>query len=227
MREAEWLACNDLYQMLAYVLNKTGDRKLRLFGCACVRRVWPLVTEEWSRNAVQVAERYADRQANYPDLRRARLSAHVASESLGRPGSGAPEAHLQAARAAEATLQDTAWDVANNAAAAALRARHPEEPPIRRARSPEYRAQCDLLRDAFGHLFRPARLEPRWLQWHDRCVVKMAQAIYEEDRFAELPILADALEEAGCDRPDILSHCRGPLLHARGCWVVDAVLGRS
>jgi hypothetical protein len=65
------------------------------------------------------------------------------------------------------------------------------------------------------------------LTWNDRCVGKLAQAIYDEQAFDRLPILADALEEAGCTDADILNHCRSGGEHVRGCWVVDLVLGKS
>ena len=58
-------------------------------------------------------------------------------------------------------------------------------------------------------------------------MLNLAQAIYEERRFGDLPVLADALEEAGCTDADILSHCRGPGPHVRGCWVVDLLLGKQ
>jgi hypothetical protein len=54
-------------------------------------------------------------------------------------------------------------------------------------------------------------------------LVKLAEAIYDDLAFSHLPILADALEEAGCNDPDILAHCRQPGEHVRGCWVVDLV----
>ena len=81
-----------------------------------------------------------------------------------------------------------------------------------------------LLRDIFGNPFRPVAAEPRWLTSD---VVALARGIYDDRAFDRLPILADALEEAGCDHPDVLSHCRGPGPHARGCWVVDGVLGKE
>jgi hypothetical protein len=56
---------------------------------------------------------------------------------------------------------------------------------------------------------------------------KLARSIYQEERFHDLPVLADALEEAGCTDADILAHCRQPGSHVRGCWVVDAILGKS
>jgi hypothetical protein len=65
------------------------------------------------------------------------------------------------------------------------------------------------------------------LTWNDGTVIKIAQAIYNERAFERLPILADALEDAGCDNADILRHCREPGEHMRGCWVVDLLLGKS
>jgi hypothetical protein len=81
-----------------------------------------------------------------------------------------------------------------------------------------------LLRDIVGNPFRPVTFSP---VWRSETAVALATGIYAERAFDRLPILADALEEAGCDSADVLSHCRGPGPHARGCWVVDGVLGRS
>jgi hypothetical protein len=68
---------------------------------------------------------------------------------------------------------------------------------------------------------------PSSLVWQDGTVPKLAQSIYDERTFDRLPILADALEEAGCDDTDILGHCRGPGPHVHGCWVVDLLLGKE
>jgi hypothetical protein len=65
------------------------------------------------------------------------------------------------------------------------------------------------------------------LAWNGGTVQRLAQAIYEEEAFERLPILADALEDAGCDDYLLLSHMRGPGPHARGCFVLDAILGKS
>ena len=83
------------------------------------------------------------------------------------------------------------------------------------------------LRDIFGNPFRPAPLDPTWLRWNEDTIPRLAQAIYDERRFQDLPILADALEEAGCTSGDILEHCRGPGPHVSGCWVVDLLLGKQ
>jgi hypothetical protein len=87
--------------------------------------------------------------------------------------------------------------------------------------------QAALLRDIIGNPFRPVRVDRSWLTWNERTVPKIAQSIYDDRRFEDLPILADSLEEAGCTDEQVLEHCRGPSLHVRGCWVVDLILGKS
>jgi hypothetical protein len=84
--------------------------------------------------------------------------------------------------------------------------------------------QVQILRDLFGNPFRPARIAQSWLTPE---VVALAQEIYDNYAFDRLPVLAGALEEAGRDNEEILGHCRGPGLHVRGCWAVDAVLGKE
>ena len=86
---------------------------------------------------------------------------------------------------------------------------------------------CGLLHEAFGNPFRSVALDPAWLSWHDGLLVSMARQMYESRDFTDMPILADALEEAGCTDQDILGHCRSRSEHVRGCWVVDLVLGKS
>ena len=88
----------------------------------------------------------------------------------------------------------------------------------------EQGSQADLLRDIFGNPFRPVTLNPAWRTGN---VTALAQSIYDDRAFDRMPILADALEDAGCDNADILNHCRQPGEHVRGCWVVDLVLGKE
>jgi hypothetical protein len=84
------------------------------------------------------------------------------------------------------------------------------------------------IRDIFGPLpFRPVALAPAWLAWNGGTVVKLAEAIYEDRAFDRLPILADALLDAGCEDADLLGHLRGPGPHVRGCWAVDLLLGKG
>src|SRR5262245_38076456 len=84
------------------------------------------------------------------------------------------------------------------------------------------RAHCDLLRDLFGYPARPVAVDGTW---RTPAVRSVAQVIYDEGRFEDLPILADAVEEAGCGNTEVLSHLRGPVRHVKGCWVLDALLG--
>jgi hypothetical protein len=81
-----------------------------------------------------------------------------------------------------------------------------------------------LLRDIVGNPFRPVAFDPNW---RTSTAVALATRMYDSRDFSVMPILADALQDAGCDHPDILAHCRDDGPHARGCWVVDLVLGKS
>ena len=85
-------------------------------------------------------------------------------------------------------------------------------------------AQSALTRDIFGNPFRPVAFEP---EWRTSNVVSLSQGMYESRDFSIMPILGDALQDAGCEHPDILTHCRGNGPHVRGCWVVDLVLGKQ
>jgi hypothetical protein len=87
---------------------------------------------------------------------------------------------------------------------------------------------ASILRCIFGPLpFRPITITPAWLSWHDGLLVSMARQMYDSRDFTDMPALADALEEAGCDNTDILGHCRSGGEHVRGCWIVDLVLGKA
>jgi hypothetical protein len=77
----------------------------------------------------------------------------------------------------------------------------------------------------FGNPFRPAVVPPEWLAWNDGTVRKIADAIYDDKAFGQLPLLADALEDAGCDNAAMVGHLRGPGPHVRGCWVIDSLVG--
>jgi hypothetical protein len=86
------------------------------------------------------------------------------------------------------------------------------------------REMCHLVRDIFGNPFRPVTLDP---SWRTSTVLALARRLYDSRDFSAMPILSDALMDAGCDHPDVLGHCRGGGPHVRGCWVVDLVLGKG
>jgi hypothetical protein len=75
-----------------------------------------------------------------------------------------------------------------------------------------------LLHDVFGNPFRPIAFDP---QWRTSTVAKLANAMYDSRDFAAMPLLGDALQDAGCERSEILDHCRNQGIHIRGCWAID------
>src|SRR5262249_20620407 len=128
-----------------------------------------------------------------------------------------PSAYLAADAAGDPALSVT--DNAIYAAAAAADASGDEE--VAKA------VQTDLLRDIFGNPYRPVAVDKTCLSWNGGTIPKLAQAIYKERAFDRLPILADALEDAGCDNADMLAHCRQQGPHVRGCYVVDLILDKK
>jgi hypothetical protein len=107
------------------------------------------------------------------------------------------------------------------------RPRVPQERWVNDAAAAERRAQSNLVRDVFGFLLHPAVIPAAWRRRHDGLVARLAEAIDEERAFDRLPILGDALEDAGCTYAEMLGHCRNGGEHVRGCWVVDLLLGKG
>ena len=213
MDEAEWLACKDPTPMLGFLCGRASERKLRLFACACCRKVWHHMTSDRSRHAVGAAERFADGECDTVVLQRAQRAANAVCNSYRyRDGD---VAWSQAPAASSAALVD--------ARTAAVRSSSEIRWPAGKGST----GQVRLLRDIIGNPFRPIPVDLSWLAWNDGTVVRLAQAIYDERAFDRLPVLADALEEAGCHDADILAHCRQPGEHVRGCWVVDPILGKE
>jgi hypothetical protein len=104
----------------------------------------------------------------------------------------------------------------------------PETAAEQRAAQAEcVRLQREALREIVGNPFRPPTLDPAWAHWNDDAPRRLAQAIHDARAFDRIPLLADALEDAGCTDGDILAHCRGPGPHVRGCWVIDLLLGKE
>jgi hypothetical protein len=223
MTEAEWQACGDPHRLFAFVRPKASGRKMRLFAVAACRRwICEFFPDERYRNAVDVAERFADGLAGEHERRGIHTAIRALSYRVDDPFADdgnnlcqvgikivGPEAQIAADRAIQgATETYLQW----GASPAQLEAR--------------CEAVCDLFRDVFQP-FETADIYPAWLRWHDGLVAKMAQSVYDERDFDRLPVLGDALEEAGCTHAKMLDHCRGSGPHARGCWLVDLLLGRA
>jgi hypothetical protein len=215
MTEAQWLASTDPRPMLEFLRDKASDRHLRLFACAyarVLRGYWHLGPGA----AVTVAERYADGLASDQDL---------ASERRGAPFPGMYSEWVLALSAYDGAWQPVDWltsarDLMKIDPDALRHFPFPLDDVVQRA--------VLLLRDIFDSLpFRPVNIAPDVLAWNDSTVGRIAEGIYDERAFDRLPMLADALLDAGCDAAELLGHCRSAGPHVRGCWVVDTILGKT
>jgi hypothetical protein len=253
--ETDWLACTDPMPMVGFVLSKASDRKFRLLSVAACRHVWGLLEDERSRQGIEVAELHADGQVDDEKLDAALMAASDAyndAEDRQDLSSEARAARCDLAQAVESVTQPRTeagvayrgWEALSMIARAVAiirpdsvveRVPFPEGDMIFESGAvytealslDEQAAQADMIRDIFGNPFRPVTVDPTWIAWNDSTVVKLAQGIYDDRAFERLPVLADALEEAGCHNADILAHCRGPSEHVRGCWAVDLLLGKE
>src|SRR5262249_16655184 len=221
MTERDWEQSTDPQAMLEFVQTAglASDRQLRLFACACCRRIWPLGPDESLREAVRATERHIDGLATHEELR-AWTDAAAGPEDLHLrwDASPWPTPRTYAGRAAYFTARRRDILMASAGAANAVRA-HQSQQEVEQA------AQADILRDLFGALpFRPVTLDAAVLAWNEGTIVSLARAIYEDRAFSRLPILGDALEEAGVASLDVLDHCRQPGAHQRGCWLIELLL---
>lgn len=231
MTEAEWLQCRDPERLLTHVAGDATPRQLRLLAAAACRRVGKLITDPDQRKAVALVERYADGEAT--DAERAEMIGALSltceledtNDIDGAASTEAATAVWQAvapddpAEAAVAACQSAAG------AAAAAHAGH-EESGLSwdEAQEAERAAQACLVRDFFGNPFRRVRPNPAWQTVE---VTLLARTIYEQRAFARMPELCAALQRAGCHDPEVLNHCRRAPTHARGCWVLDLLLGKG
>jgi hypothetical protein len=228
MTPDEWLACTDPGPMLDFLRGKASARKLRLFAVACCRRFWQLLADDRSKRVVEVAERFANGLATdvelgiagdaAADALDAAMTSALVPDAVASAASAASNLNLEAARAAD-------YAAAGAASAAFHLATALGAPSASAAREGERAAQCRLLREIIADPFRPVAINPGWVRWNDATVPKIARRIYDERDFSLMPFLADALEDAGCEHPDLLRHCREPAEHVRGCWLLDLVLG--
>jgi hypothetical protein len=254
MTEQEWLACTDPTPMLDFLKGKANDRKLRLFSVACCRTIWrrladsshdlrignrPLLLDHEKRIIhlaapfLEVADQYADGKIEWEKtltaycellhllfMRRPlhepwafALVAALRATSTGRGFYGQDweyetyDAIRCASDVADYIANVAGWIEKSTAAIDAMQ-----------------EAETIFLRCIFGNPFRPIAIDPRWLT---STVVDLATAIYDERAFDRMPILADALMDAGCDNEEIIAHCRSDGVHTRGCWAVDLILGKE
>jgi hypothetical protein len=202
-----------------------------------------MLTDETSRKAVELAEQHADGLATGEELSDP-WPRHLPSPTPPNPAgrsiakaaaSAADAARLSAARDTRTMGMEfftpqvaryAAWAVAWKVVGYAKDAAHAEGWAVAwdRIAAGEYEEQARLLRDILGNPFRRAALNPSWLTPD---VMTGAGHIYQDRAFGRLPVLADALLDAGCQDEALIQHCREPGPHARGCWAVDLILGKS
>jgi hypothetical protein len=240
MTEAEWLSYTDPIPMLEYLRGRASDRKLRLLACACCRRIWHLPDSvETSHRAVETAERFADGLVQEEEIRQAEQAAWDAwypdeatpREQMGFTATAAFASvagrPFRLARENGHVIERTVWENCVRSIRDVLWVAGKEEVEGRfePERDRQFRNEvAQLMRCVIGSPFRSALFNPAW---HTPTVLAMSQVLYEDRAFDRLPILADALEDAGCDNQDMLDHCRGPGPHVRGCWVLDLILGKE
>lgn len=207
MNRHRWLHDNDLEAMIRHVHDRQRPRKMRLFLAACLRRVVESTQVDLPGAArylssVDMVEQLADGQAKalVLGLHRAALEA------------GALALAINAALLDPLTLEQVRLCLAY--LVASVDAPLPVEAPT---------VACGYLRDVFADPFAPVEINPHWRTSEVR---EMARGIYDERAFDRMPILADALLDAGCEDEAVLGHCR-EAVHLRGCWLVDGLLGRN
>lgn len=249
MTEFEWLTSDSSDRMRKFLIGvedapvsvsyefsfprcRGSERKLRLFAHACYHRLRHWFPPIDIGEAAEVAERFADGNASREELNRVHSIVYgllERQEPVWRTLRGDARARLQPMHEALGLALQLTRPLAVHAAYYAASNAYLSQAAIQEhgddSRRQEERAQANLLRCIFGNLFQRPQLSMGTRDWRDGVIVNMAQEIYVERAFDRLPILADAMEEAG-ETTHVLQHLRENKRHVRGCWVLDLILGR-
>ncbi len=233
MTETEWTTARHSDDLLRFIEPRASDRKLHYLDIACARRVAPLLPCPASLEGVGVLERFVEGLCGTDAL--SELSWWIEGAVFNAEAGNVPWLHaieqlpvplLTELAANPDYTVSSVRDLLTSAASFVDRIVSPV-PWERRSRDWPRGPPGSLLRpvslvhEVFGNPFRPTAFRG---QWRTGAVMALARGMYETRDFAVMPILGDALEDAGCDGEDMLGHCRGPGPHVRGCWVVDRVL---
>jgi hypothetical protein len=234
--ENDWHTSGDPTPMLEFLRGRASDRKLRLFAVENARLVMNWLVDPNSKTAVEASEQVAEGVSTVGLL----VQMYTAAWDVVPLATG----HLRvcAARAAARTVEEEAYlaalfttneivgfywelqDIQLEEQEAELVSEDDRCRAYAMGKNQADSLMTNFLRDIFGNPFRPVLLDPAWLS---STVKQLAQTIYEERAFDRLPVLGDALEDAGCTNQDILTHCRQPGIHVRGCWALDLVLAKE
>lgn len=226
MTEDKWLGPAHPRSMLNFMVGRTTSRKLRLFSSGICRALNELELNQFFADALETLEGFADEKVTKLEL--ARQSESLAAQRRELKGSSLRETLPDELRWIWNAFEASLIDDAAKSALSVLKHAIDIIPMIRRL-GLSTALTGFILRDIFGNPFRPVTLDPRWLT---STVLDLARSIYDEfprqvGGSAKMPILADALMDAGCDSEEIISHCRAPGPHVRGCYVVDLILGKE
>jgi hypothetical protein len=232
-------------EMLDLAAGRMSPRKLDLFNVWCCQMLRPYLTDRRSVTAARFAERHVDAPSDEHTAERAAIqqAAHEAVVELNDWASSAMNpavyrkrrVYVQAAHVADQTISNTgrnrgvlanskhtahvfAW--ANDDGRDSLLGPEGEEGLT----GVHFRKQEAVFREIVGNPFAAVEFNPRW---RTSDVVGLARAIYDDRAFLRMPILSDALMDAGCEDEQILAHCRIPNIHVRGCWLVDLILSQE
>lgn len=250
MTEMEWHTCGEPESMLSYLRKCAGNRKLRLFAVACCRGIWPLLIDERSRQAVELAEKFADGSASRAERIAARTAALAAAQISARDApTNDRDAwwHWRANASSQATAASAAqWSVARSAYEAAYNcsrrtwyakataawaadrmARVASNELWSRVEREEKARQVAILYDLVGNPFRSIGPSLESPGWRTDEVARLARTIDEEHSYDQLPLLAEKLREAGCGEQHLIEHCRQGTVHVRGCWALDLLLEKK
>jgi hypothetical protein len=225
MTKAEWLACTDPLVMLQHCESLLSERKWRLYRVACCRSIWRHINHGHGQRAVLVAERFADGEATLQEMTESCEAVRAITDPGWQSFRNGHDSRLESTRRTLCALTATAD-------AASEELRFGSGPNVAYALGTyqsaaslaEFARQASFLRCLVGEAFGPPVIVS---EWRTTTAVALAAHVYDSRDFSVLPILADALEDAGCDNTDVFDHCRGPGPHVRGCWVVDALLGKE
>jgi hypothetical protein len=215
MTETEWRDAIDPAPMFLELDQYTSHRKLRLFACACCRHPGAEFLQD-EPAMLEVAERYAEGTISFDEFEKAGRD-----YLYGRP-----------IRAGSSPFGSAVGELISSAVwVCAGRARAVVVDIVRHSglstREAEWRRQCALLRCVFGNPYYAPDWDSGCLKWNGGVVAHLATSIYEERAFERLPLLADALEDAGCGDRELIGHLRQPGPHCRGCWPLDLALGKE
>jgi len=236
MTESDWLTGTDFAAMARFAAERLSARRRRLMAVAFCRAVVHLVSHPELLRALDVIERSADGAAAAGELDAARQTcrnlALASYEVYAREGNYPPHALSEVAWAIAfaATNPMPTVDVGTRALTAAVEARTGvvlvvpvSSAEFDAANELQSRIMRGVVWEVAGNPFRLSDFAP----WRTDTAMALARQMYAASEFSAMPILADALQDAGCDDEDVLRHCRDACEHVKGCWVVDGVLGKE